>query len=180
MRILVCFSFGKITSIINIAKLKSFRDSQDDSDLILIMSWEELRREDFDFWVSLESRWRDMDSLGHINHAAYLTYMESARVKVYFDLGYEGIRREERESTILGSMEVYYHQQAAHPLKLEIGHRVSRVGVKSFDFISGIFQKDDNNPICTALFKMVAFNYSDNQAIPVPKKIKELCRPISL
>ena len=139
------------------------------------MEWQQLRRADFDYWTKMRSRWRDMDALGHINHAAYLTYMESSRVDVYYELGYEGIRKEDRESTILGAMEVNYHHQATHPVKLEIGHRISRVGCKSFDFIAGIFQKGQVSPICTALFKMVAFNYYQNQAIPVPKKIKEFC-----
>ena len=72
------------------------------------MDWLSLRRPDFDFWTGMTTRWRDMDSLGHINHAAYLTYMESARVDVYRKLGYSGIRKEQEESTILGSMEVNY------------------------------------------------------------------------
>ena len=48
------------------------------------MEWKDLRRKDFDFWTKMQTRWRDMDSLGHINHAAYLTYMESSRVDVYY------------------------------------------------------------------------------------------------
>ena len=56
---------------------------------------------DFDFWHHLQTRWRDMDSLGHINHAAYLSYMESARVDVYIKMGYSGIRKEMDDSAIL-------------------------------------------------------------------------------
>ena len=160
--------------------MNSLRDSQDNSILSFIMEWQLLRRADFDFWTRMRSRWRDMDTLGHINHAAYLTYMESARVDVYFELGYRGIRKDEEESTILGSMEVNYHHQAAHPAQLEIGHRISRVGGKSFDFIAGVFQEGQDSPLCTALFKLVAFNYYQNQAIPVPIKIKKLCRPMVL
>ena len=144
------------------------------------MKWKDLRRKDFDFWTKMQTRWRDMDSLGHINHAAYLTYMESSRVDVYYQLGYDGIRKEEKESTILGSMNIIYHSQSSHPSELEIGHRVSRVGEKSFDFIAAIFQEEIELPICTALFKMVAFNYENNKAIPVPGKIKNICRPIAL
>ncbi len=174
------FSLVKITCRIKTVKLNSLRDYQDNYTIIFIMEWHQLRRADFDYWTRMSSRWRDMDALGHINHAAYLTYMESSRVDVYYELGYGGIRKEEQESTILGAMEVNYHHQATHPIKLEIGHRISRVGGKSFDFIAGIFKKGQEPPICTALFKMVAFNYYQNQAISVPTKIKELCRPIVL
>ena len=68
---------------------------------------------DFDFWHHLQTRWRDMDSLGHINHAAYLSYMESARVDVYIKMGYSGIRKEMDDSAILASMEIHYLEQIA-------------------------------------------------------------------
>ena len=132
---------------------------------------------DLDFWTSINSRWRDMDSLGHINHAAYLTYMESARVDFYIQLGYSGIRREMDESAILASMQVQYVAQTSHPSKFEIGHRISRVGNKSFDFISGIFLAHNKNLICSAIFKLVAFNYNEMRTIPVPSLIRERCRP---
>ena len=132
---------------------------------------------DLDFWTSIDSRWRDMDSLGHINHASYLTYMESARVDVYVQLGYSGIRREMDESTILASMQVQYIAQTSHPSKFDIGHRISRVGNKSFDFISGIFHTHNKNLICSAIFKLVAYNYKEMRAIQVPSLITERCRP---
>lgn len=138
-----------------------------------------LQPPDFDFWTSIETRWRDMDALGHINHAAYLTYMESARVDVYIELGYSGIRRDMDESTILASMEVHYLNQSMHPSRLEVGHRISRVGNKSFDFISGIFD-GSKELVCAAIFKLVAYNYDEECSIPVPELIRERCRPISV
>ncbi len=133
---------------------------------------------DFDFWHHLQTRWRDMDSLGHINHAAYLSYMESARVDVYIEMGYSGIRKEMNDSAILASMEVHYLEQIAHPTKLEIGHRICRVGKKSFDFLAGIFHADNKTLICSAIFRLVAFNYKKNCTITVPNQIKDRCRPL--
>ena len=115
------------------------------------MDIKRLHHSDLDFWTLMETRWRDMDSLSHINHAAYLSYMESARVDVYMQLGYSGIKREMDESTILASMEVHYFDQAFHPSKLEIGHRISRVGNKSFDFLAGIFHAENENKMDTNL-----------------------------
>ena len=133
---------------------------------------------DFDFWHHLQTRWRDMDSLGHINHAAYLSYMESARVDVYIKMGYSGIRKEMDDSAILASMEVHYLEQIAHPTELKIGHRICRVGNKSFDFLAGIFRSDDKTLICSGLFRLVAFNYKINSTITVPKQIRDRCRPL--
>ena len=137
-----------------------------------------LQRSDFDFWSSMKTRWRDMDALGHLNHAIYLEYMETARVDVYTQLGFSGVRKDMDESTILGSMDVHYLSQVKHPASLDVGHRISRVGSKSFDFLAAIFIENEENPVCSALFKMVAFNYDLNKAILVPDLIRQKCRPI--
>jgi acyl-CoA thioester hydrolase len=142
------------------------------------MNMKNLQRSDFDFWTAVDTRWRDMDALGHLNHTAYLTYMESARVEVYTQLGFSGIRKDMDESTILASMDVHYLSQVKHPASLEVGHRICRVGTTSFDFLSAVFIKGDTDPVCSALFKMVAFNYKRNQAIPVPVPIREKCSSI--
>ena len=140
------------------------------------MDTKKLQRNDFDFWSKIKTRWRDMDALGHINHATYLGYMESARVNVYIELGFSGMRKEMDISSILAAMEVQYLKQVSHPASLNVGHRITRIGNNSFDFYSAIFQNDI--PVCSALFKMVAFNYTLNRSIPVPEIIKEKYRPI--
>ena len=142
------------------------------------MDMTNLQRRDFDYWSTINTRWRDMDALGHLNHAIYLGYMETARVDVYIKLGFSGIRKDMDESTILGSIDVHYLSQVKHPASLDIGHRICRVGSKSFDFLAAIFNKNRENLVCSALFKMVAFNYDLNKSIPVPILIREKCRPI--
>ncbi len=142
------------------------------------MDMRNLQRSDFDYWSPTNTRWRDMDALGHLNHAIYLEYMETARVDVYIQLGFSGIRKDMDESTILGSMDVHYLSQVKHPASLDVGHRICRVGSKSFDFLAAIFRENEEEPVCSALFKMVAFNYDVNKAIPVPDLIRQKCRPL--
>ena len=144
------------------------------------MKFEHLNIKDFDFLTKLNTRWSDMDSLGHINHTAYLTYMETARVDTYVQLGFAGINKNMNESTILASMEVTYLAQLAHPTCLIIGHRITRVGNKSYDLLSGIFQKPGSAAFCHAYFKLVSFNYKKNKSIVVPEIIRKNCRPLEL
>ena len=143
------------------------------------MDLHRLETNDFDFWTHVNTRWSDMDSLGHVNHTAYLSYMETARVDLYKQLGYKGINKAMDESTILASLEVTYLAPLLHPSSLKIGHRIIRVGTKSYDLISGVFFESDDTPLCSAYFKLVSFNYKTNQSILVPEKIRENCRPVS-
>ena len=138
----------------------------------------QLKPKDFEFWTFLHTRWRDMDALGHVNHTAFLSFMETARVDAYFQLGFEGINKKMDNSTILANIEITYLAQLGHPSSLKIGHRIIRVGTKSYDLISGIFLQPNNTLICSAYFKLVSFNYEKNKTILVPEKIRYNCRPL--
>ena len=143
------------------------------------MDLHRLETRDFDFWTHVKTRWSDMDSLGHVNHTVYLSYMETARVDLYRQLGYEGINKAKDESTILAGLEVTYLAPLSHPSSLKIGHRIIRVGTKSYDLISGVFFESDDTSLCSACFKLVSFNYKTNQSILVPEKIRKNCRQVS-
>jgi len=56
----------------------------------------------------VKTRWRDMDAIGHINHATYLTYFETARVDFLNKLGFDLLKRGLDSSVILASMKIDY------------------------------------------------------------------------
>ena len=143
-----------------------------------LMYSKQLSRTDFDYWVTLATRWGDLDAMQHINHATYLTFMETARLEYYEYLGFESRNWDHKEGTILGSMTVYYHHQVLHPTQLDIGQRISRVGNKSFDILTGIFVADQDISALTAIFTIVSFNYKKNATVPVPDKIRDKCREL--
>jgi len=116
-----------------------------------------------------------MDGLRHINHAAYLSYMETARLDYYLYLGFAPERWDEEESTILASMQVDYIGQVTHPAVLEVGQRISRVGNKSFDILTAVFREGEETPIVQANFTLVAFNYKAGRSIRVPDVFRSQC-----
>ena len=135
------------------------------------MDLKNLQRSDFKFWTKIETRWSDLDVIGHLNHTVYLSYMESSRVELYASLGYPGINRDMDESAILASLNIQYISQLSHPSSIDIGNKISRIGNKSYDITSAIFQQNKSELVCSATFHMVAFNYKLNKAIKVPELI---------
>ena len=129
-------------------------------------------RNDFDFWTTVNTHWGDMDGLRHINHAKYLTYMETARLDLYNQIGHALDKWEDEESSILASMEVNYIGQAVHPSIFEIGQRITRIGTKSYDIFTAIFKKGEKIPILQANFILVSINYNTGKTIPVPDEFK--------
>ena len=132
-----------------------------------------IKREDFNFIKSVEARWVDMDALRHINNSVYSSYFESARVEFLDSLGININRWEEDESVILGKMEITYLRQSSYPNIYDIGCRISRLGTKSFDIFSAIFDKKSLTPIVTGTFGTVSFNYKSQQTILIPKAVRD-------
>jgi len=141
----------------------------------IMKEYRQLTKSDFDHKKMIETRWGDMDSLGHINHAKYLIYMESARVEFYSSLGFGSIRLSQNPSIILGGMNIKYISQIEHPSKLSVCHRINRVGSKSFDFLGSIFQENQAHSCFIGIFKMISFDYKSQKTVEVPAAIRDRC-----
>ena len=88
------------------------------------------------------------------------------------------INKNLEESVILASIEIQYFSQLSHPCSLIIGHRISRIGVKSFDLLAGVFEKKGLGLKALAIAKMVSFNYKKNVSIKIPSPIIKNNDPI--
>ena len=135
------------------------------------LDYKTLTQTDFIFIKNIDSRWRDMDAIGHINNATYLTYFETARVDFLKQLGFDLLKRDVDNSVILASMKVDYIKQSVHPSTYNIGCRITRLGNKSFDLFSAIFVEQELNPIVFGVFTLVAFNYKTQKTIPLNEDI---------
>ena len=126
------------------------------------------RIEDFKFQHPVTTRWKDLDAFRHINNAVYLSYIEDARIEL--------LKRWEitpdRKSVIVASVKIDYYKQVIHPAKLIIGQRITRIGNKSFDISSVVFNDTTNEPVCKSIITIVCFDFSLNQTVPVYEKIK--------
>jgi acyl-CoA thioester hydrolase len=142
------------------------------------MDYKELTTKDFHFIKTIESRWRDMDAIRHINNATYLNYFETTRVEYLSTLGFDLIRWESDSSVILASMKIDYLKQSTYPSIYEIGCRITRLGKKSFDILSVIFDSESGLPIVAGIFTLVTFDYKTQQTIPINDAIKNSYSPL--
>ena len=136
------------------------------------MKYQNLRQNDFEFVKKLNTRWRDMDAIGHINHATYLTYFETTRVDFLNELGFDSLKRGVDKGVILASMKIDYLEQSSHPREFNIGCRITRLGNKRFDLCSAIFDLKLSNPVVVGVFTLVTFDYNSQKSIVLTDNIK--------
>ena len=123
--------------------------------------------ENYKFKHTLQTRWKDLDAFRHINNAVFLSYIEDARIILLkrWKINYD------KKSLIVASVKIDYLKQVKHPSSLSIGQRVSRLGTKSFDIESAIFNRDDTEPSCISTVTSVAFNFESSKTVKVYEEI---------
>jgi acyl-CoA thioester hydrolase len=115
---------------------------------------------------SQDVAFRDLDGLGHVNNAVYLSYVESARLAYMQEvLG----PLELEELGIVADVKISFRSPAALGETLEVGQRVSRVGetslVLDFEVRGG-----DGRVVAEGSTVHVAFDYGVQRPVPVPEE----------
>src|SRR5262249_60694616 len=76
-------------------------------------------------------RFRDLDPMGHVNNAVYLTYVESARVAFLEHLG--AAKTLDELAIIVARAEIDFRAPVRFGDEVEVTTRATRFGGKSFD-----------------------------------------------
>lgn len=127
----------------------------------------------------LTVRFADLDVLGHLNHATYLTYMEQARICYVRDVcGWQGYQHAWSSlGLILAHAHIDYKLPVAFGQAAVVFTRTSRLGGKSFDLEYVLLRReteaDEWQTAATALTTMVAYDYAANQTQPIPDEWRE-------
>ena len=122
--------------------------------------------------VPIEVRFRDMDSMGHVNNAVYFTYLEMARVAFYRN--FMGATQIQDLEMIAAKATCEFRSPATWNDRLLARIWVSRVGTSSFDFDYEITDENSGRLIATAQTIQVAWDYRTDSKKLVPQRLREL------
>jgi len=111
-------------------------------------------------------RFADLDVMGHLNHAKYLTFMEQARILYIQDVcDFHG--KWEDFGIILASVTCDYLQPVAFAEVITVFTRCSRLGSKSFDLEYMLFN-ENKETVATGKTVLVTYDYKASQTVPIP------------
>jgi acyl-CoA thioester hydrolase len=127
---------------------------------------------DYRYVLSMQVRFADLDVLGHLNNAKYVTYMEQVRVQYFIDVcAWHG--KWEEFGMILARTEIDYALPIFYGDTVNAYVRTSRLGGKSFDFHYVITRQlsPEAEPLIAAQAKtvMVAYDYGADTTIAIPE-----------
>ena len=110
-------------------------------------------------------RFRDLDSLAHMNNAVYATFLEQARIAFLSPQGADA------ENMILARLEIDFRSPVELGETVEIDVKPTRVGRKSFD-LEYVMRAGDRI-VAEAKTVLVAYDYAQARAVELPHAWKE-------
>ena len=122
--------------------------------------------------VTFPVHWGDMDALGHVNHARFLTWLETARIQLFAKLGVlaDGPRA---VGPILAHISCDYLRPVHFPATITVGVRVSATGRTSITMDYAVWPEGSPDAIAAkATTVAVLIDYSTMAKVPVPDEVR--------
>ena len=118
--------------------------------------------------------WGDMDALGHVNHSKFATWMETARMSYFSEVGMMEIYENSNIGPILARIEVDYKFPIVFPDVVNVRTSVSRIGNSSFDMKYQISSLNRGGEVAaTGKVVGVLVDYNTGKSIPIPEELRK-------
>jgi acyl-CoA thioester hydrolase len=105
-------------------------------------------------------RFNDCDPMGHVNNAAYSTYLEQARIGVLGGL----------DPFILARVEIDFRAELRAGEEVEVQTRCARVGTKSFELEHVL--STDGRVVAEAKSVLVGYDYEAARSVPLSDDLR--------
>lgn len=126
--------------------------------------------EGFKHNVPVQLRFKDVDKMGHVNNANYLTYAELARIKYFEEVVGHEAKWSHQLGIILARTEVDYKLPVFLHDQISVYTKCSRLGNKSLDLTWIIVRHKGNKEeiVAQGLAVLVCYDYDQSKTIEIP------------
>jgi acyl-CoA thioester hydrolase len=125
----------------------------------------------FKFSTQIEVRFRDLDALGHVNNAVYLTYFEVARFQYWKNLF--GSEAFSRHSFVVVRAECNYRSPAHTGELLRLFAKVSDLKKSSFVFEYQIVESQTGRVVADGLTVQACFDPKTKRTKPISDELRD-------
>lgn len=114
-------------------------------------------------------RFGDCDMFDHTNNAAYLTYVESARIAYYAHIS--GLTDPHDFDMTLARVEIDYRKPIFFPATVNIFTRAARIGTRSWTLEHELRDASTGDLYAKCLTVLVHFDHATGKTKPLPPEI---------
>lgn len=128
----------------------------------------------FNFSFPLQMRWNDLDALGHVNNAIFVTYFEVGRGR--FMMAACPTWNWKKDMFLIGNVTVNFHKELLLTAQQPMVHiRTSKIGTKSFTLEYQItsLEKDAIVVHATGSTTQIMFDMKSRTTIEIPAQVRD-------
>lgn len=130
-------------------------------------------RDEFKKWVSVPTRFRDLDPMNHVNSTIYFVYFEMARIEYFKDIGIAQMRDTGKSGIPVVSQTCNYRRQIFHPSTLDIGVRCAELGETTVHLAYEIYLHDTDTLVADGVTISTCVDLTVPKAIPLPGEVRQ-------
>jgi YbgC/YbaW family acyl-CoA thioester hydrolase len=144
---------------------------------VVTMADQPSNRLDFPAFVSIPTRWEDVDIYGHVNNVKYYSYFDTA-VNAWLlerDLVRPG------QSPVFGIVvetQCTFLRELKFPQMLDVGIAITKLGTSSVTYAIGIFAQGEADAAARGRFVHVYVDETNRRPAPIPDDIRQAFQPL--
>lgn len=133
-----------------------------------------MQTDNFNFSLPLQIRWNDLDPLGHVNNAVYITYFEIVRGHFMLTAcpGWDW----HKDMFLIGNVNANFHAELLLTAQEPTVHiRTAKLGNKSFELEYAVTSKKGDGQIlhATGTTTQIMFDMKNRTTIAIPDWVRE-------
>lgn len=130
-----------------------------------------MNRDEFRFCADVPVRYSDVDSRGHVNNAAYITYFEEGRAKYLSEI--LDLNEADSFGIIVLDVHCYYKSPSYYGETLKVYTKVTWMGDKSFEMAYLVIDSADGRNVAEGSGVLVGYDYSIHKTTSIPDSYRE-------
>lgn len=136
-------------------------------------SFELKSRQHYSFFMSINTRWMDNDTYGHVNNVAYYSYFDTLVNSYLIECAKFDIHQDKVVGFVVASSCDYY-SPISFPDRIEAALRINALGNRSVEYGVAIFKQGEPTASASGCFTHVFVDRELGRSVSIPEHIRDV------
>ena len=134
------------------------------------------QRQDYHFFLPIQTRWADNDIYGHVNNVTYYSYFDTAANSLLIQHAGFDIHHSPSIGLVVNSS-CDFMQELTYPEVIEVAVGIQKMGNSSLTYDLAIFKQGQEHAAAQGSFVHVFVNRTDKKSTPIPTEMRDALHP---
>ena len=136
-------------------------------------------RDQFKFFLDIQTRWADNDIYGHVNNVTYYSYFDTAANALLIQKTGFDIHKAKAIGLVVDSA-CSFLQELSFPEIIQEGVAIGKIGTTSLRYELAIFKQGQNQASAQGHFVHVFVDRETRKTVPISETVREVLENFSL